>query len=145
MTFKLAGDGVKVARFRYFSVGAQLGPTPGDPAADTHPIHLVDITFNQPQKSVPDGQHGVAPVDAKPDGGPDGGVHAGGRSAAVEHCQPALLLTRLWWMWMRAEQGAEDAERVGKAATSHGHGRLIVLGSDHFRHLLGFGHTFHQR
>jgi hypothetical protein len=62
----------------------------------------------------------------------------------MQHGETPLALGRRRGVWLGTEQSTQSPERIRKAAASHGHRRLIIVGGDQFGHLMRFVHTLHQ-
>ena len=144
MRFQLVGDRSMRLDGRNESVGAQLGSPSRYPAGDAHPVHFVDVTVAEPLKSIPDGKHRMPAIDADPHGDPDGGVHAGSRASAMQHCEakPTLIWDRS--VRLGPHHGADHAERVPEAPSPDLHGLFVVLVCDDVGDRPGLVDTVHE-
>ena len=95
------------------------------PAADAHPVHLLDIAVDQALEPVVDAQHDVSLVQAQPDGGADGRVHARGGRAGGAGRRGGSGFCPGSGGWGRARTSVrERAEGILEAAAAQRHGPL---------------------
>src|SRR5215510_14232010 len=89
-----ASDSVKVTAAGNFTASAKTRSAFRRPPADAHPVHLLDLAFDESLEAIGDAEHDMAAIESDAHRRTHGGIHARCRRAAVHHGEAQLLLAR---------------------------------------------------